>query len=152
MGVVIGQDHPWLVGEPLLVPVAKTLEAVRMAEAGQLDFVVVHDSEWLLLQRSGKARGWHVVATSPRLPEGPVVSLGEPGSAARGMAAAMVALSGTTLGQDVLARMTLRGFSLASEHSLLESPMKESAARLAAWTRLRAAPSAPKAPVAGSSR
>lgn len=115
MNVVIGQDRAWLHGEPVLVPVTKTLEAIRMAQAGQLDHVALHDADWMLLQRLGKAQGWDVVATSQPLPEGPVVSIGPPSVVAQAAASALIGFSGTDAGKSVLGRMGLKGFAASTD-------------------------------------
>lgn len=96
------------------VPVARTLEAIRMGEKGELDRVALHDAEWRLLRRLGKADGWRVLATSGSLPEGPIVSFGRPDEVALAASAAMAGFAATDVGRAVLKRMTLSGFEPAS--------------------------------------
>jgi hypothetical protein len=98
---------------PKLLPQARTLESVRMLRAGDLDGVLLHDSEWKLLQETGKADDLAITFTSKPLPEGPVVSFGPPSERARAAATALIALSSTEAGRHVLQRMTLRGFQSA---------------------------------------
>lgn len=101
--------------KPAFVPLARTLEAVRRLERGELDGVLVTDADWARLRATGKAKGLRTAFTSAPLPEGPVVAFGEPGPLARAAATAMRGFATTDAGRKALARMEVKGFREAKE-------------------------------------
>lgn len=108
---VLGQEAG--APSPKFIPQARTLESVRMLRAGELDGVLLHDSDWKRLKDLDKADGLVISFTSKHLPEGPVVSFGPPSQTARAAAAALIALPASEGGRRVLERMTLKGFQSA---------------------------------------
>lgn len=97
-------------GVPTFIPAARTLEAIRQLQAGDLDGVLLPEAEWNLVKATNKAGALAVAFTSQPLPEGPVVAFGEPSARTRAAMTALLGLDATEAGRKVLTRMTLRGF------------------------------------------
>lgn len=118
-----------------LVPVPRSLEAVRRLHRGELDVILLPDADWLRLVELRRGEGLVVAASSQVLPEGPVVAVGASEPARRDLAAAAARalqhFADHPSGRSVLERMTLGGFAPAAQ--------SDYDAVVAAWD----APSAP---------
>lgn len=111
MGPVLGLPDG---ARPAFLPSARSLEAVRQLEAGTVDGILLPDADWALLQATKKATGLAIARTSPPLPEGPVVTFGEPTPEALQAVEAMLGFPQAEAGRKALDRMGLRGFARAS--------------------------------------
>jgi hypothetical protein len=125
LGGQLAGEPDWLVrvvlagipdaSEARLTPLARTLEAVRRLQAGEIDAAILDDVEWERLRAVGKDGGLVLAHSSPPLPEGPVVALGTPpGDTARAAAESMRHFADTAEGRAVLKTMGVLRFDAAS--------------------------------------